>query len=57
MRAGSIQTLWQYSDKAAQKTSEEVAAESQYLDTLKSYSTVPGAFTKLSETGSSEHLT
>ena len=32
------------------------ASEGAYLDELKKYSTVPGAFNKLSETGSSEHL-
>ena len=39
----------------------EVAAEQEkkeaaYLDTLKQYSTVPGAYKPLSDTGSSEHL-
>ena len=52
-----IQTLWQYSEKAAAVEAEKEAGEAAYLDTLKSYSTVPGAYTKLEETGSSKHLT
>ena len=51
-----IQTLWQYSEKAAANNVDKEAGEAAYLDTLKSYSTVPGAYTKLSETGSSDHL-
>ena len=53
---GGLKTLWQYSAMAAEKNAATEAAEAQYLDTLKSYSSVPGAYTKLSETGSSKHL-
>ena len=52
----NVQTLWQYSDKLSQESAAKEQSEAAYLDTLKSYSTVPGAYTKLSETGSSEHL-
>ena len=51
-----VQTLWDYSDKIVQKNADKVAGEAEYFDTLKTYSTVPGAYNKLSETGSSEHL-
>ena len=54
--AGGIQTLWEYSDAAMAKNAAKEASEGAYLDELKKYSTVPGAFNKLSETGSSEHL-
>lgn len=39
-----------------QKAATKEAQEAAYLDELKSFSTKPGAFTKLSETGSSHHL-
>ena len=51
--SGGIQTLWQYSDAAMAKNAAKEEGESAYLDTLKQASTVPGAFNKLSETGSS----
>lgn len=35
---------------------DKEASEGAYLDTLKTYSTVPGAYKPLSETGSSAHL-
>lgn len=54
--SANVQTLWQFSQKAAAESQAKEASEAAYLDTLKSYSTVPGAFTKLSESGSSEHL-
>jgi len=52
-----IQTLWQYSNILAKENAAKVESEAAYLDTLKSFSTVPGAYTKMSETGSSKHLT
>ena len=51
-----IQPLWQYSDMHMQKGAAKEQSEAGYLDTLKQASTTPGAFNKLSETGSSEHL-
>ena len=54
--AAGIQTLWQYSDAALAKSEAKESEEAAYLDTLKKYSSVPGAYQKLSETGSSEHL-
>ena len=50
-------TLWQYSAKTMQEAGEKNESEAAYLDTLKKYSTQPGAYQPLSETGSSEHLT
>jgi len=38
------------------KAAENNESEAVYLDTLKEYSTVPGAYKPLSETGSSDHL-
>ena len=40
----------------AKKNVDKETSEAAYLDTLKSYSTVPGAYSKLSDTGSSKHL-
>jgi len=54
--AAGVQTLWQYSEKLSKEAAAKEAGEAAYLDTLKTYSTVPGAYTKLSETGSSDHL-
>ena len=39
-------------ERQAAKDQDEAA----YLDTLKTYSSSPGAYPKLSETGSSKHL-
>ena len=55
-KADSIQTLWQYSDSVTKKNAATAESEAAYLDTLKKYSSVPGAYSKLSETGSSQHL-
>ena len=54
--AKGIQTLWQYSSAAAEKAAAKEQSEAAYLDTLKEYSSKPGAYSKLSETGSSDHL-
>ncbi len=51
-----IQTLWQYSANQMQRNAAKEDSEAAYLDTLKEASSVPGAFKKLSDTGSSEHL-
>jgi len=40
----------------AKVNAAKVEGEAAYLDTLKTFSTVPGAYTKLAETGSSKHL-
>ena len=40
----------------AKKDAAKEESEAAYLETLKNYSKVPGEYTKLSETGSSEHL-
>ena len=53
---GNVMTLWEYSAKTMQKAADKDQSEEAYLDTLKQYSTVPGAYKPLSETGSSEHL-
>jgi len=52
----AVQTLWEYSADAMQKQATKEASEAQYFDELKKFSTEPGAFSKLSETGSSHHL-
>ena len=49
-------TLWDYSSNTMQKAAEKDASEAAYLDTLKQYSSTPGAYKPLSETGSSDHL-
>lgn len=48
-----VMSLWQYANIKATEAAEKEAGEGAYLDTLKSYSAVPGAFKPLSETGSS----
>jgi hypothetical protein len=52
----NIQTLWQYSQMVAKQNAVKDQDEAAYLNTLKTYSTVPGAYTKLSEKASSHHL-
>ena len=51
-----IKTLWEYSAHRAELEAAKNESEAAYLQTLKNYSSVPGAYKKLSETGSSEHL-
>ncbi len=55
-KASGLKTLWQYSAMATQKNAAAEAADAQYFDSLKQAQSVPGAFSKLSETGSSKHL-
>ena len=52
-----IKTLWEYSDMRVKQDAAKNESEAAYLETLKNYSSTPGAYTKLSETGSSKHLT
>lgn len=52
----TVQTLWEYSEKTMQAAAAQESKEAAYFDTLKKYSTVPGTYKPLSETGSSEHL-
>ena len=52
----NIMSLWQYSAKTMQEAAAKNESEAAYLDTLKKYSSEPGVYKPLSETGSSEHL-
>lgn len=55
-KASGVQTLWQYSAMQVQKAATKESQEAAYFNELKNFSTTPGAYTKLSETGSSKHL-
>jgi hypothetical protein len=55
-QGSGLQTLWQYSSAQLEKNAAKEASEAAYLDELKSFSTKPGAYSKLSEEGSSHHL-
>jgi len=52
-----VTTLWDYCAIEKAKNADKEASDAVLLDTLKTYSTVPGAFKPLNETGSSAHLT